>query len=61
MCVVGQQSLAHLRIAALEKSNNALSITQAMSQFGTPYAMTSFLGVPLRKVDRILNTEARVV
>ena len=50
-----------LRVAALGKSNAALSITQAMSQFGTPYAMTAFLGVPLRKVDQLLNTETRVV
>jgi hypothetical protein len=50
-----------LRVAALAKSNAALSITQAMTQFGTPYALTSFLGVPLRKVDQLLNTESRVV
>lgn len=50
-----------LRVAALGKSNAALSITQALTQFGTPYALTSFLGVPLRKVDQLLNTETRVV
>jgi hypothetical protein len=50
-----------LRVAALNKSNSALSIQQALSQFGTPYAMTTFLGVPLRKVDQLLNTESRVV
>ena len=50
-----------LRVAALNKSSGALSITQALSQFGTPYAMTNFLGVPLRKVDQLLNTETRVV
>lgn len=50
-----------LKIAALNKSNAALSIRQAISQFGTSYQMTDFLGVPLRKVDRILNTETRVV
>ena len=42
-------------------SNAALSITDAMTQFGTPYKLTSFLGVPLRKVDQLLNTESRVV
>lgn len=46
-----------LRIAALDKSNAALSIEAALTQFGTPYALTRFLGVPLRKVDQILNTE----
>jgi hypothetical protein len=50
-----------LRVAALGKSNAALSITDALTQFGTPYKLTSFLGVPLRKVDQLLNTETRVV
>jgi hypothetical protein len=50
-----------LRVAALNKSNAALSVTQALTQFGTPYALTSFLGIPLRKVDQLLNTETRVV
>lgn len=50
-----------LRIMALNKSQNAVTIETAMNQFGTPYKMASFLGVPLRKVDRILNAEARVV
>jgi hypothetical protein len=50
-----------LRVAALNKSNAALSIEQAMTQFGTPYQLTRFLGVPLRKVDQLLNTESRVV
>lgn len=49
-----------LRVAALNKSNAALSIEQALTQFGTPYALTRFLGVPLRKVDQLLNTEATV-
>jgi hypothetical protein len=50
-----------LRVAALGKSNAALTITDALTQFGTPYKLTSFLGVPLRKVDQLLNTESRVV
>ena len=50
-----------LRVAALAKSNAALSIENAMTQFGTPYKQTNFLGVPLRKVDQLLNTESRVV
>lgn len=50
-----------LRVAALAKSNAALSIENALTQFGTPYALTKFLGIPLRKVDQLLNTEARVV
>ena len=50
-----------LKIAALNKSANALSIEQGLSQFGTPTQDLKFLGVPLRKVDQILNTETRVV
>lgn len=50
-----------LRVQALNKSQNAISIDDAMTQFGTASKWTSFLGVPLRKVDQILNTEARVV
>lgn len=50
-----------LRVAALNKSNAALSIEKAMTQFGTAANWTTFLGVPLRKVDQLLNTESRVV
>lgn len=50
-----------LRIAALNKSSNALSIESATGQFGNAYKMTNFLGIPLRKVDQILNTESRIV
>jgi hypothetical protein len=50
-----------LRLQALNKSQNAISISDAMTQFGTPAKWANFQGVPLRKVDQILNTEARVV
>lgn len=50
-----------LRVQALNKSQNAISIRDAMTQFGQAAKWTDFLGVPLRKVDQILNTEARVV
>lgn len=50
-----------LRVQALNKSQNAISIRDAMDQFGTAAKWTDFLGVPLRKVDQLLNTEARVV
>jgi hypothetical protein len=52
---------SRLMIAALEKSNHALAIQPAMSQFGVPQNWTTFLGVPLRKTDALLNTEARVI
>lgn len=49
-----------LRLQALAKSNGALGIEKALSQFGTPQNMLTFLGVPIRKVDRLVNTESRV-
>lgn len=42
---------------ALEKSNAALSVQSALDQFGRPNQMLSFLGVPIRQCDAILNTE----
>lgn len=50
-----------LRIQALAKSQNVLAVEKGLTQFGTASSWTSFQGVPLRKVDQILNTEARVV
>jgi hypothetical protein len=50
-----------LRVAALNKSSNVVTIEAATNQFGNAYKMTSFLGIPLRKVDQLLNTESRVV
>lgn len=50
-----------LRLQALNKSQNALSVEKGLNQFGTPMSWMSFEGVPLRRVDQLLNTEARVV
>jgi hypothetical protein len=49
-----------LSVAALDKSQYVLKVNDGLSQFGTPYSWLSFLGVPLRRVDSILNTEAVV-
>lgn len=49
-----------LSIMALDKSQAVLKVNEGLSQFGTPYSWLSFLGVPLRRVDAILNTEAQV-
>ncbi len=38
-----------LRVQALNKSQNALAITPALSQFGTPQNWLTFQGVPLRR------------
>lgn len=50
-----------LSLAALDKTSNVLKIEQGLTQFGQPNSWLSFLGVPLRKVDSLLNNEARVV
>jgi hypothetical protein len=50
-----------LRVAAMNKSSSALAIEAATNQFGNAYKMTTFFGIPLRKVDQLLNTESRVV
>jgi hypothetical protein len=49
-----------LSVMALDKSQYAVTVQQGLSQFGTPYSWLSFLGVPCRRVDAILNTEAVV-
>ena len=49
-----------LRIQALNKSQNAMATQQGLNQFGTPQSWTTFEGVPLRRVDQLLNTEAHV-
>lgn len=50
-----------LSLAALDKSQYVLKIEQGLSQFGMPTSWLSFLGVPLRRVDSLLNAESRVV
>lgn len=63
-----------LSIGALDKSQNALSFTEAVNQYGTVGAgsvagqgtgiqggQLRFMGVPVLTVDQILATEARVV
>lgn len=50
-----------MRVQALNKSQNAISVQEGLTQFGQPTRWLDFLGVPLRKVDQLLNTEARVV
>lgn len=63
-----------LSVGALDKSQNALSFTEAVNQYGTvaPGSVAGtgtgisggrllFMGVPVLTVDRLLGTEARVV
>lgn len=50
-----------MALAALDKSQYVLKIEQGLTQFGQPNSWLSFLGVPLRRTDALINTEARVV
>jgi len=49
-----------LMLAALSKSASVLNIHEGLTQYGTPMTWLSFLGVPLRKSDALLNTESVV-
>jgi hypothetical protein len=49
-----------LSLAAMDKSQYVLKIEQALTQFGQPNSYLSFLGVPLRRVDALVNTESVV-
>ena len=49
-----------LALAALDKSQYVLKIEQGLTQFGQPNSWLSFLGVPLRRVDSLVNNEAVV-
>jgi hypothetical protein len=55
-----------LQVQALDRSQNALAIQASANQYGNvrPGGVQQdlmFFGTPIRTVDRILNTEARVV
>jgi hypothetical protein len=51
-----------LRVQAMNKSTNAISVQDAINQFGeqVPGGEVRFLGIPVRTVDAILGTEAVV-
>lgn len=46
---------------ALDRSQNVVTVETGVTQFGKPHQWLSFLGIPIRCVDKILNTEAQVV
>lgn len=48
-----------LQIEAMNRSGNALCITEAVSQFGRPQKWLEFQGIPLRRVDMMTNTESQ--
>ncbi len=50
-----------LRVQALAKSSAALSINDALDQFGNPIrGGMKFFGIPIYRCDQILNTEATI-
>lgn len=51
---------AGLALAALDKSQYVLKIEDGLTQFGVASNWISFLGVPLRRVDALLNNESVV-
>jgi hypothetical protein len=51
---------ALMRTAMEKGASSGLTVQTAATQFGTPSAMLSFLGIPIRQCDSILNTEAVV-
>jgi hypothetical protein len=50
-----------LRVAAQDKSSNVLNVEQSTNQFGQDIFTLRFMGVPVRIVDQLLETEAQVV
>lgn len=49
-----------LRIHALNKSNQAVTVEKALDQFGRTIHDMHFLGIPVRICDALLETEAQV-
>lgn len=49
-----------LRLMAMDKTSSVLAIENGLDQFGRANSWTSFCGVPLRRVDSLLNAEAVV-
>lgn len=63
-CYYGNTTLINaLRKMGLDKSgsNSGLTIEEATDQFGKPMKELRLFGLPLRRVDAMLNTEAQVV
>jgi len=58
---VNRTLASHLRIAALDKSNSAVTIEPAINQFGRSIHQMMFLGIPVRLQDVLTVAEARVV
>ena len=49
-----------LRVAALEKSNAAVTVEESLNQFGKTIFQLKFLGIPVKIVDKLTNAESVV-
>jgi hypothetical protein len=49
-----------LMVQALDKSQNILSVQDALNQFGELYKELRFLGIPIRIIDQLLTTESAI-
>jgi hypothetical protein len=49
-----------LSVMAMDKSQGVLKIEQGLTQFGTAQSYLSFLGIPIRRVDTLINTETAI-
>lgn len=49
-----------LMIQALDKSQNALGVTEGLNQFGKMGTTLNFLGIPIRTSDQLLSTESAI-
>ena len=58
---VNRTVASNLMIIGLEKSSAAVTVEPGLTQFGKEIAQLKFLGIPVRTVDQLLETEARVV
>lgn len=53
-------ALSHLRVAAMDKSQSAVTIEPAVNQFGKTIQQMMFLGIPVRIVDALTVSENQV-
>lgn len=51
---------SNLKVLAMEKASNVLSIEDGLDQFGRKIAELHFLGIPVRTVDALTEVEALV-
>ena len=57
---VNRTVASHLRIAAMDKSQSAVTIESSINQFGKDIHTLRFLGIPVRIVDALTEAEAQV-